>query len=1007
MPPCAAGEACKFPCLDRFESTCYYCNAKLHGLCATEVDIEFGKITELCPSCLDPHVSSSEGLRGDCSIGTSTMAVINENPVPLPPSETGKADLQSQLNQAQCIALATGAAPGYILQPEDIKKVKDVAKAISITPVFADPTTTSTFPALLNDVLEKSVPPPLANKRSARPTTLFGGLKPSSKSRPPFVVIVSSDNDDNHPVKIDITKVHRRFTEPKSRIIVPGSKKTSVYWLAVHIVLPEDPYYVGSDSGKSACICCNLCSAILQISGGPTPIGRHLASDNCKSPYGIKVNRALEKEDQRKNSLFHGETQQCESDKGYKRSSASQTTLANMVLTTRKKSRHDVLSEQKKAVADANDAFAVAATAMNLPLTAFDNPTFRRMIKSVANCVRAGSNKFYFGSYTVKKHIYTLSHETKQLLMTRIKGRTVIATADHWTSKAKENYAALTVQFIENFKMHHFVLAVYLYEGSTSANLIVADFVKKLKEWNIHKSAPFLVTDTEAKMNAAGQLLAKSPYYINHLYCLDHLMQMVAVLAYDASITSGTETEVESNGLTSDCSNDEVNENSGNYQSGAVDRDNNPPPAVLPKIVSKPLLQKVRRLATYFNKSTQARAALHVIQKECQKTKQVQVDLMQDVVTRWWSTMSMLDRLFHLREALALYHVRHGLPKGSSSNNDTSLGVIEVPTQEEWDALDVLQKVLSPFMFAQKVLEGNKYVTSSLVAHIVHSVRRDMDNMLSRNNPVNLNPSVRTLVHRMKLKFNEIFGSATEIFHESVMRGKRNRQIGLHKALLFAHVLDPRFKHGPAGADRENKQKLWGCLLEEAITTTTKNVLAEVRAAATVTMTATLTDGEPQSPSTNTLFSSSSEDKGSPGLGRHSDAYLPDVEDMVPNSDRSACESRCKDEVARYRHLPSQAMITDFDVLAWWEDKAKDFPILWQLAEVYLAIPATAASSERAFSLSGNIVTIKRCSLNPRFVEASHMLHENYWVLEEERSWNQLYNDCSVIENEDETYELE
>jgi len=73
--------------------------------------------------------------------------------------------------------------------------------------------------------------------------------------------------------------------------------------------------------------------------------------------------------------------------------------------------------------------------------------------------------------------------------------------------------------------------------------------------------------------------------------------------------------------------------------------------------------------------------------------------------------------------------------------------------------------------------------------------------MSSQNNTTNLNSSVHVLVLRMKLKFNEIFGSATKIFQESVSRGKRNRQIGLHRALLFAHVLDPRFKHGPAGAD--------------------------------------------------------------------------------------------------------------------------------------------------------------------------------------------------------------
>ena len=49
----------------------------------------------------------------------------------------------------------------------------------------------------------------------------------------------------------------------------------------------------------------------------------------------------------------------------------------------------------------------------------------------------------------------------------------------------------------------------------------------------------------------------------------------------------------------------------------------------------------------------------------------------------------------------------------------------------------------------------------------------------------------------------------------------------------------------------------------------------------------------------------------------------------------------------------------------------------------YLAIPATSASSERAFSVAGNIVTLRRCRLSHDVIEDLHFLHENLWVLKE------------------------
>ena len=79
--------------------------------------------------------------------------------------------------------------------------------------------------------------------------------------------------------------------------------------------------------------------------------------------------------------------------------------------------------------------------------------------------------------------------------------------------------------------------------------------------------------------------------------------------------------------------------------------------------------------------------------------------------------------------------------------------------------------------------------------------------------------------------------------------------------------------------------------------------------------------------------------------------------------------------------------------LKWWLLHKDQFPILWMLAQIYLAIPAISAPSERAFSIAGFLCSARRCRLKPEMVEDLHFLHENAWIL---REGNDLYTDLSA-----------
>ena len=97
--------------------------------------------------------------------------------------------------------------------------------------------------------------------------------------------------------------------------------------------------------------------------------------------------------------------------------------------------------------------------------------------------------------------------------------------------------------------------------------------------------------------------------------------------------------------------------------------------------------------------------------------------------------------------------------------------------------------------------------------------------------------------------------------------------------------------------------------------------------------------------------------------------------------------SSCLYELQSYQHAPKlewsgkNEKLLLLDPLEWWRSNHYKFPTLWKLAQVYLAIPASAAASERAFSVAGNIVSQQRCGLSSLNVSDLHFVHENKWLL--------------------------
>ena len=59
-----------------------------------------------------------------------------------------------------------------------------------------------------------------------------------------------------------------------------------------------------------------------------------------------------------------------------------------------------------------------------------------------------------------------------------------------------------------------------------------------------------------------------------------------------------------------------------------------------------------------------------------------------------------------------------------------------------------------------------------------------------------------------------------------------------------------------------------------------------------------------------------------------------------------------------------------FDLLMWWKDKKKRYPILVRMARDVVVIPVSTVDSESAFSTGGRILDSFRTSLTPKMVDA-------------------------------------
>ncbi|CAH9098698.1 unnamed protein product [Cuscuta europaea] len=74
----------------------------------------------------------------------------------------------------------------------------------------------------------------------------------------------------------------------------------------------------------------------------------------------------------------------------------------------------------------------------------------------------------------------------------------------------------------------------------------------------------------------------------------------------------------------------------------------------------------------------------------------------------------------------------------------------------------------------------------------------------------------------------------------------------------------------------------------------------------------------------------------------------------------------------------------DFDVLKWWKENERTFPILSKMAKQVLAMPISTVAVEQEFSAAGNVLTDYRTRLSPSSLETLVCFHD--WLKAQRRT---------------------
>lgn len=300
--------------------------------------------------------------------------------------------------------------------------------------------------------------------------------------------------------------------------------------------------------------------------------------------------------------------------------------------------------------------------------------------------------------------------------------------------------------------------------------------------------------------------------------------------------------------------------------------------------------------------------------QEMQKNMGIEpLEVMQDVPTRWNSEHAMMSRLLELRTAIS----------AELSESDS----VENLSSAEWKIMAGLVSVLQPIQQATTELSAATYLTLSQVIPLLECTEITLKGYISEANEYDAASFAGSLLRSLKTRFVDV---------------------KMCPLLVLAALVDPRYKAVFHSAPSE---KVWASSL----------LLSEVEK---LHPTGTAQARENESAASTT-------DEACSVWAAFSKVRMASEERR-----QSVGMSQYQKQVNEY--LQTELLGRSEDPLLWWSTLGSQlYPAVATVAQRYLSIPATQASSERVFSTAGNIVTTRREHLLPEHVEQLVFLHDN------------------------------
>lgn len=334
-------------------------------------------------------------------------------------------------------------------------------------------------------------------------------------------------------------------------------------------------------------------------------------------------------------------------------------------------------------------------------------------------------------------------------------------------------------------------------------------------------------------------------------------------------------------------------------------------------------LDACKKIVGAFSHSSKRRLKLEGIQAELNLPSH---SLIMDCSTRWNSMYSMMVRLLEQQDAVKRVLM-----------DDRKTAALVVNWYETMESLKEVTSALKDFAALTDALSGEKHVTISSVLPLLHHISSLAD---SAEPPPEDEDNID---HDIK-----------ETIADYII--PRYADPKMQQLLAMCTTLDPRYKDYMVGKPEYDTARQKILLEMEELATSVNGGLDSAAASSSSVQTSALNP----KPSLGELLNFIT-------VSSHASEPLSTVESVTKEFELYISSPA----------LPLKSTTGYNDPLAWWAKESSRFPTLSKLSAKYLCCCATSVSSERLFSKSGNIISLKRNKLSPKMANMLTFLASN------------------------------